>query len=316
MRGLGMRFSLTTARNNVKDERNGPALPFGGGTALVVLAFVLSLASTAVYGRAGDEKNAAPPSTLTIELPAPEGEVLQAVKIVSGDEIIHGSQIYDKEPILDGAFTASSSEYYGKWDGGGQVFYKVRTQAIAPRHFKASADVGTITVRYVVEGLSAMNTKLQIDAVFVGDGGHRVHPSDGSVETSEFKEIQDRVRAIEFQKKKDVEALQARQAYDAKVATANKDQQRSGEIERLESAEASLQNLQKRLHELQHELEVRPKTSDAELKTAPFRKATTLRAVDQKEELLVLIITPNWYGIETTDGQHAWIARDQVEALP
>jgi hypothetical protein len=285
--------------------------------ALCTLVAILTLFPRGTYGRlADDNKSAAPPSTLTIELPAPEGEVLQAVKIVSGDEIIHGSQIYDKEPILDGAFSAASSDYYGKWDGGGQVFYKVRTQAIAPRHFKASADMGTITVRYVVEGLSAMNTKLQIDAVFVGDGGHRVHPSDGSVETSEFKEIQDRIRAIDFQKRKDAEALQARQAYDAKIATANKDQQRAGEIERMKSAEASLQNLKKRLHELQHELEVRPKTSDAELKTAPFHKATTLRAADQKEELLVLIITPNWYGIETTDGQHAWIARDQVEALP
>jgi len=32
--------------------------------------------------------------------------------------------------------------------------------------------------------------------------------------------------------------------------------------------------------------------------------------------LLILISTPYWYGIETHDGQHGWVSRDQLEQLP
>ncbi len=280
--------------------------------AVLALASVLILVSPGIYGFPADDKKS--DSTIVIDLPAPEGEVIQAVRIISGDGIIHGSQIYAKEPILDGAQTVDSSDYFGKWQGGGQVFYKIRTGAIAPRHFKASEDIGTISVRYVVESLSAVNTRLQIDAVFVQDGGHRVHPSDGTVESSEFREIQDRIRAIEYQKKKDAEGLKQRQAYDA--ATAGPDRKRADEIARYQSAETSLQNLQQHLHDLRHELEVRPIAAGTELKSAPFHRATKFGTADPSDELLVLIVTPYWYGIETTSGQHAWIARDQVEPLP
>jgi hypothetical protein len=27
-------------------------------------------------------------------------------------------------------------------------------------------------------------------------------------------------------------------------------------------------------------------------------------------------VTPYWYGVETTDGQHGWIKRQQLEPLP
>ena len=48
------------------------------------------------------------------------------------------------------------------------MLYKVRTKT-APRYFKDSNDVGTITIRYVVQGLNEKNTRLQIDAI-VEDG--------------------------------------------------------------------------------------------------------------------------------------------------
>jgi hypothetical protein len=278
----------------------------------IVIATMLLIAISGAYARPADQKKS--DASLVIDLPAPEGEVIEAVRTISGDGIIHGSQIYAREPILDGAAAADSSDYYGKWQGEGQVFYKIRTEAIAPRHFKDSADIGTITVRYVVEGLSAMNTRLQIDAVYIEKGGHRVDLSDGSVETSEFKEIQDRIRAIEYQKKKDAQGLQARQAFDASHAPPEK--QRAAEIARLESADAGLQNLRQRLRDLQHDLEVRAKNSSVELKSAPFHSATKLRSVAPNEDLLILIVTPYWYGIETTAGQHGWVARDQVEPLP
>ena len=276
-----------------------------------LLAISLFLVSSTVCATALDQKKS--DSTLLIELPAPEGEVLQAVRTIAEDGVIHGTQIFAREPILDGAAPATSVAYFGKWQGGGHAFYKVRTQAIAPQHFKASADMGTISVRYVVEGLSAMNTKLQIDAVFVESGG-RASPSDGNVETSEFKEIQDKIRAIEYEKRKDAEGLKAREAFDA--ANASPEHQRELEISRLQSAQTSLQNLQARYHDLQHELEVRVKDSGAEMKSAPFHSATVLRPLPAHSELLILIVTPHWYGIETTDGAHGWISREVVEPLP
>jgi hypothetical protein len=276
-----------------------------------VLAISLILMVSALCAAAPEQKKS--DSTLLIELPAPEGEVLQAVRTIAEDGVIHGTQIFAREPILDGAAPATSVPYFGKWQGGGHAFYKVRTEAIAPQHFKASADMGTISVRYVVEGLSAMNTKLQIDAVFVESGG-RASPSDGNVETSEFKEIQDKIRAIEYEKRKDAEGLKAREAFDA--ANASPEHQRELEISRLQSAQTSLQNLQSRYHDLQHELEVRVKDSGAEMKSAPFHSATVLRPLPAHAELLILIVTPHWYGIETTDGAHGWISREVVEALP
>jgi len=279
----------------------------------VLLLFTLILLSPLVAHAQKTEQKASD-STLVIQLPAPEGEVVQAVRNVADDGIIHGTKVYEKEPILDGATAQESSDYYGKWQGGGEVYFKVRDDAIAPRHFKASADIGKITVRYVIESLSAMNTRLQIDAVFVERGGHRICPSDGTVETSEFSEIQDKVRAIEYQKKKDAEAMMAREAFDASHGTPER--QRAAEIAQFAASETNLHNLEQKLHDLQHELEVRVKEPGAKLKTAPFRAATDLRTLAANDELLILIVTPHWYGIETIDGQHGWIARDQVEALP
>jgi len=37
------------------------------------------------------------------------------------------------------------------WTEGGKVFYKVRQQALDPRNFKDSGDVGTLAVRYVLQ---------------------------------------------------------------------------------------------------------------------------------------------------------------------
>jgi len=278
----------------------------------LLMALMLFAVGSAICALPPDEKKL--DSTLVIDLPAPEGEVLQAVRTASQDGIIHGSQVYDKEPILDGAEPATSNKYFGKYEGTGHVFYKVRPDTISPRHFKASADLGTISIRYIVESLSAMNTRLQIDAVFVQDIGGRIHPSDGTVETSEFKEIQDRIRAIEYRKKKDAEGLKARQAFDE--ANATPERQRDDEIGRLGAAQTSLQNMQNRLHDLRHELEVRVKDPGADLKSAPFHSAVALRSLPTDSELLILIVTPYWYGVETTDGQHGWISRAVVEPMP
>jgi hypothetical protein len=96
----------------------------------------------------------------------------------------------------------------------------VRKQALDPRNFKDSGDLGTLAVRYVVQVQGFENTVLRIDAVFVEDIRHTVHPSNGSVESSEYKDIHERLDAVELMKKENAEALRAKQERLARKTSA------------------------------------------------------------------------------------------------
>ncbi|MFY9530147.1 MAG: hypothetical protein WBC04_23195 [Candidatus Acidiferrales bacterium] len=248
-----------------------------------------------------------------MELPAAEPEVLQVVKNVAEDAIVHGTYVYEREKTLTGAIPAESSDFFGPWQEPGHAFYKVLSGALAPRHFKDSSDIGTITVRYVVQPVNEARTRLRIDAVFVEDGRRKAHSSDGTVETSEFKEIQDRLDQLQLDKQKTAAALKRRQEEETK-ASLLRDRQDEGA--RLASAESSVRNLEQRLHDLRHDVELRVKNQDTELKSAPFHTAAKLQSLASGAEVVVLIVTPYWYGVETSDGHRGWLRRDQVEPLP
>ncbi len=87
----------------------------------------------------------------------------------------------------------------------------MRKHALDPRNFKNSGDLGTLAVRYVVQVQGFENTVLRIDAVFVEDLRHTVHLSNGSVESEEYKDIRERLDAVELMKKENAEALRAKQ---------------------------------------------------------------------------------------------------------
>jgi hypothetical protein len=282
---------------------------FGGGIlfAVCVLATIPAVSASLDQKKSGYE-------SFVIELPASQADVLKAVREVADDDTIHGTLEYEKDPILSGAETANSSDYFGKWTGAGTVLYKVRTKTLAPRHFKDSNDVGTITIRYVVQGLNEKNTRLQIDAIFVEDGRRKPHASDGTVETSEFKEIQDYLMAVQLEERKAAEAVRLREAQERVKATLP--DTREAAIARLDSAQAEIRTLQARIRELQHDLEVRVKENGADLKSAPFQKSSTIESLNAKTDVVVLIITEHWYGIETADGKRGWIYQDNVEPLP
>jgi hypothetical protein len=55
------------------------------------------------------------------------------------------------------------------------------------------------------------------------------------------------------------------------------------------------------------------KAPGAPLKSAPFHTATTLQSLPTGTEILIVISTPYWVGVETHDGQHGWILRDELE---
>ena len=281
------------------------------GFALMALAVICSLAAKP-SAAASHHQKADLPEGFAIDLKASEADVLKAVQLVSQDTVVHGTQVYAREDELTDAEAVTGSPYYGPWTGPGHAFYKIRKQSLSPQHFKNSTDVGTITVRYIVLGVAPNRTHLQIDAVFIEDGAKRVHTSDTTVETSEFAEIQGNIVRIQREERQTADLLQRRQL---QLAAQSNVKERDAEAARLKDAESSVQSLQVRLNELQHKAELRVK-AQANLKSAPFQHAATLQSVPANSDVLIEIITPYWYGVETVDGHRGWLRHDQVEPIP
>jgi hypothetical protein len=263
---------------------------------------------------ASKDKNDSAGMGFAVELPYAEADVASIVQSVVEDHIIRGTYVYEREKILNDAVSANSSSSFGSWQGPGRAFYKVRKDALAPRNFKDSADIGAITVRYIVHGTSTNSTHLEILAVFVEDGTKRVHPSNISVESAEFTEIQNQLQTLQRDRQRS-ESMQAdKRREEEQAAMAAK--QASEESAAYEAVESSVSSLQKRASELQRTLEVRVQYPNAELKAAPFHSATSLAKLPLSSDVLVEIVTTYWYGVETVDGRRGWLRRDQVGTLP
>ncbi|HET7107196.1 MAG TPA: hypothetical protein VFI38_10325 [Candidatus Acidoferrum sp.] len=284
--------------------RSLPSAPL----ALLPLAFLLVLPKLAVPG-----------DTLTTpgvvrEFPASLVEVRQSVLAVVGDKVVHGTLVFDKEPILTGAEVVESTPLFDPWDGPGEVFYKIRKNAIAPRHFLETGDQGTIAVRYIIIPVDANRTRVKIDAVYQESGRRTVHASDGTVEKSEMKEIKDQLEALE-----EAAALAAdarRRETSAELVRQSLVRQREDETTRFQNAESSQKNLEQQVSALHHELERRVKAPGAELKAAPFQAAASLKTLSAFTDVVILIVTPHWLGVETPEGQRGWLPQERLEQLP
>jgi hypothetical protein len=252
--------------------------------------------------------------TFSTEIEAPENEVLQAVQSVVDDGIIQGSREYSKDKYIEHADVATSSSLFPPWKDSGTVFYKIRAKVLAPANFKDTADEGTLAVRYVVQGREPGKTALRIDAIFVEDFRHSVHPSDGSVESAEYKDIQDHVDALELQKTQAREGERQRQQELARQALERKSEE--DEATALATAQSSVQTLEQHVQDLRRQAERVIKAPGAQLKSAPFQTATSLKPLETGTEVVIVIATPYWYGVETQDGRHGWVHREQLEPLP
>jgi hypothetical protein len=73
------------------------------------------------------------------------------------------------------------------------------------------------------------------------------------------------------------------------------------------------QTLEERVKNLRRQLEWLVKAPGVPLKSAPFHTASTLQSLPTGTEVLILISTPYWVGVETHEGQHGWIMRDELE---
>jgi hypothetical protein len=265
---------------------------------------------------------------LIVNVPFSEAEVAKIVQEVVQNGIIRGTKEYNKDEFVSGAEPAESTRVFPAWTEGGKVFYKVRLHALDPRNFKDSGDVGTLAVRYVVQGQDEKHTVIRIDARFVEDFRRTAHPSNGSVESAECKDIHDRLDSLALMKTEAAEAQSGKQQSSSKrqeIAFANESSAPS--TQPVSSAEVTAApphntgastpvSLEQRVHDLKQQVERTVKAPGAPLKAAPFHSSSTLQALKTGTEVLVVISTPYWYGVETHEGQHGWILRDQLEILP
>jgi len=289
--------------------------PLAGAIVLHGCCVLLATIGVITSGRA--RTHADEPSKLEVRVEAPVTEVLQAVKEVTQDQIIHGTYSYDKERILYGAQSAGEAHVFGRWQGQGTVFYKVANKVLSPRYFKDSEDIGTISVRYVVQEAGPDGAILQIDAVFV-DARNVHHSSLGNVESSEYAAIQEHLRSNQA-KRLEMEQQQTVRATPTPAgATPSAPSQSQPVSAPLTAgvAQATVPEMQKRVEDLRHQVELRVKDEGAQLKAAPFHGAATLQAVPAQSEVLVVILSPYWYGVETEDGHRGWIHHSQLEPLP
>jgi hypothetical protein len=77
-----------------------------------------------------------------------------------------------------------------------------------------------------------------------------------------------------------------------------------------------VQGLEQHIQELRRQAERVIKAPGAQLKSAPFHTASNLKSLDAGAEVVIVVATPYWFGVETEDGQHGWIRHDQLEPLP
>ena len=304
------------------------------GSSAVVSAIALALCFAAhvpdlcARGKDGIQYGAG----LIVNVPFSEAEVSQVVQDVVQNGIIRGTKEYNKDEFVSGAEAADSTRVFPAWTEGGKVFYKVRLHALDPRNFKNGGDVGTLAVRYVVRPQDEKHTELRIDARFVEDFRHVAHASNGSVESAECKDIHDRLDSLRLMKS------EASDPEHQKLESSSRKQQIAPPA--AEPAEASVQpptvaqasqpppeptpsiepspavSLEQRVHDLKQQVERIVKAPGAPLKSAPFHTASTLQALPTGTEVLIVVSTPYWYGVETHEGQHGWILCDELEMLP
>lgn len=360
------RFLLSNAR---RARARGP-LALGlwrTGVALLVLLMAVQLPA-----RERDKDSLQWGAGLIVNVPFSESEVTQIVQDVIQDGIIRGTKEYNKDEYVTGATAVSTTKVFSEKVENGKVFYKVRLKALDPRNFRDSGDSGTLAVRYIVQPQGADHTVLHIDARFVEDFRRTLHPSNGSVETAEYKDIHDRLDAVALMKSETAEAEREKQAAREKMDAAKQETASAAQAPATATvaegmpapstgtpsalpaatssatlsslstaspstgltaappasaspssssptptaADDSSQTLEEHVKDLRRQVQRLVKAPGAPLKSAPFHTASTLQSLAPGTEVLIVVSTPYWYGVETHDGQHGWMLRDDLELLP
>ena len=246
----------------------------------------------------------------SIDLDEPYDRVLQVVKSICEDGFIRGSSEYKGAGELYGSVPATGSKAFHTPPAPGTVVYKMRANTLAPDHFLESNDVGTVTVRYVVNALGPKSTRLSIDAVFQEDSHHHYHPSDGTVENAEFLAIADAIKDIEDREaKQKQETLYAAEAQKMAGLQAQLDQARAD----LKAAKAKEEEAARKVQAISGGKPGRVRTASADLKAEPYNDSKTLSLLSQGDPVTVLQETRSWCRVQAAGGQQGWVYRLLLE---
>jgi len=248
----------------------------------------------------------------SIDLETAPDTVIQIVKGVANDTVIRGTAMYSKDIEIEDADSPKSSTVLPPPAGSAQVFYKVKDRVISPAHFPAASDIGTLTIRYVVEAVNPKRARLSIDSVFVTDAGHHLYASDGSVETAEYAEIITQIKALESPK---IRHRSPQSAANAGQETLGLQNTLADEQSRLAEAKAAEQKLQERVKQLQFNTEGRVRGQAVPLKASPYDHASTVLKLDKGLTVTVLTTTKYWYRVRTAKGDEGWIYYVFLEPL-
>lgn len=297
-----------------------PRLRFGVSGVLCATSIFLVVFALPLFGRSREK--AAP--SFTIDVDKPYDRVVSVVEDVARGGVIRGTFEYAGDEQLEGARFSETSKLFPAWDGGGKIFYKFRERTLAPKHFIETNDVGTVAVRYVIQNNGPNSTRLTIDAVFVENGGHHPHPSDGYVETCEFAEIGKRLKEFdqdgsssEFSSSKEGKPGANGNAPSAAFGGSDDIQRAIADQKAQLAAEsANLQRLEDQSRQIRTSEFVRVRAERAELKASPYSHSRVIEALKQGQELTILAKSAYWLRVRSEDGQEGWLHHSAVEAQP
>ena len=139
-------------------------------------------------------------------------------------------------------------------------------------------------------------------------------PSDGNVENAEYQGYSGPRGRLELEKKQAADSERHRQEELARKALERKNAEEQASM--IAQAQVSANTPEQQVENLRRQVERIVKAGGAQLKSAPFHSATNLKTLTAGSEVVILIATPYWYGVETEDGQHGWINHTQLEPLP
>lgn len=151
------------------------------------------------------------------------------------------------------------------------------------------------------------------DALAMGNFRHRMHPSDDTVESSEHQGFQEQLQPTQVAARGATEAKRSEK--NAELVEQTRISQREEEAARLAAAQASVQEIEQKITALRGEVERRVKAPGAELKGAPYFAAAKIKNLPASTQVVILIVTPYWFGVEAPDGRRGWIRIDQLEPL-
>jgi hypothetical protein len=286
------------------------------------LAFVLtSLFSLPAAGQTFHDPRRKASVGFSVDLEYPAAAVISIVEKVANDKTIRGTKLSTKDHDMQiyGAEFATSSKVFGEAPASSSVFYKLKTNCVAPIHFPGSTGSGTVAVRYVVQPITPERTRLLIDAVFFEESLHARYYSDGNVEPLEYNEILVQLKALDSPKNT---AASVPRPSGANVGgtgggAAQPPAEDPGRAElqskladlqaRLAQANATEQDLEKQVERLKYNNEGQIDTEGVPLKILPYNQAPTVVTLQKGEAVTVLATAKYWYRIKTPNGEEGWV---------